>query len=101
MGHFAYDKVFSGLMVNLLSVQLWTVNNYHWYLKQNLSFNVTASDKVVAILWDPECACRLHILYSGGHYIQYTWSWTTNHSRGLTTEDTATVAVIDGGQCFG
>lgn len=33
-------------------VQLWTMTNYYWYLKQ--SYNFEMSNKVTAISWDPE-----------------------------------------------
>jgi elongator complex protein 1 len=33
-------------------VQLWTMTNYYWYLKQ--SYNFEMSNKVTALSWDPE-----------------------------------------------
>ncbi|XP_050400730.1 putative elongator complex protein 1 [Patella vulgata] len=75
-------------------VQLWTVNNYHWYQKQSLEFD--PDQKVSAIQWDPEHAYRLHMTTSGRHYHQYTWSWTTNCSSGGIETDMATCGVIDG-----
>lgn len=74
-------------------VQLWTVGNYHWYLKQSLPFE---SDKPVSVLWDPEHAYKLHIVSSAGKYLQYTWYWATKCSHGKTENDQALVAVIDG-----
>lgn len=79
------------------SVQLWTVGNYHWYLKQSLYFN---SDKPTSVIWDPEHAYKLHIVSSAGKYSQYTWSWATNCSCGKTENDQALVAVIDGGEKY-
>ncbi|XP_071171469.1 elongator complex protein 1-like [Mytilus edulis] len=76
-------------------VQLWTVGNYHWYLKQSLYFN---SDKPTSVIWDPEHAYKLHIVSSAGKYSQFTWSWATNCSCGKTENDQALVAVIDGDQ---
>lgn len=78
-------------------VQLWTVGNYHWYLKQSLHFE---SDKPVSVLWDPEHAYKLHIVSSAGKYLQYTWYWATKCSHGKTVNDQALVAVIDGGKMF-
>ncbi|KAI0220632.1 Elongator complex protein 1 [Lamellibrachia satsuma] len=46
--------------------------------------------------WDSEQAYRLHVVCRNGQYLQYTWSWTTDVSRGSTQDDVATVAVIDG-----
>ncbi|KAK3610232.1 hypothetical protein CHS0354_022286 [Potamilus streckersoni] len=77
-------------------VQLWTVGNYHWYLKQSLHFEEGAGNRVVAVLWDPTHAYRIHIMTANGQYLQYTWAWATNHSWGLTVNDQALVAVIDG-----
>ena len=70
---------------------MWTVNNYHWYLKQSLQFDATEQDRVALMLWDPEHAYRIHILCEGGQYLQYTYSWVTDSSRN------ASVSVIDGG----
>ena len=39
-------------------VDLWTVNNYHWYQKQHLAFQPTDDDRVTAVCWDPEQAYR-------------------------------------------
>lgn len=77
-------------------VQLWTMNNYHWYLKQSLHFDGTAEDSIVSVVWDPEHAYRLHIMCSGGRYLQYTWSWATHFSTGVSKDNQALVAVIDG-----
>ncbi|XP_077988781.1 elongator complex protein 1-like isoform X3 [Glandiceps talaboti] len=79
-------------------VQLWTSSNYHWYLKQNLEFGATREERVVAVQWDPEQGYCIHILCYGGDYLKYTWSWTTNHSRGISESDSAYVAVIDAGR---
>ena len=82
-----------------MSVQLWTVGNYHWYLKQSLPFK---QDRPGSVVWDPEHAYKLHILTSGGKYLQYTWAWATDCSPapqviGGTEEAQALVAVIEGG----
>ncbi|XP_046559311.1 LOW QUALITY PROTEIN: putative elongator complex protein 1 [Haliotis rubra] len=75
-------------------VQLWTVNNYHWYLKQSLQF--PAAQRVLDVQWDPEHGYRMHIVCSGAQYLQYTWSWVTCHSFGKSADDLATVTAIDG-----
>ncbi|XP_076443667.1 elongator complex protein 1-like isoform X2 [Babylonia areolata] len=76
-------------------VQLWTCSNYHWSMKQNLTFD-SRHGNVSALIWDPEQAYRLHVVTSKGHYFQYTWAWATNHSIGMTSHDPASVFVIDG-----
>uniref|UniRef100_H3GBX6 Elongator complex protein 1 n=1 Tax=Phytophthora ramorum TaxID=164328 RepID=H3GBX6_PHYRM len=43
-------------------VQLWSRNNYHWYLKQELQFS--SEDQLVNFAWDEEAAGRLSLLTS-------------------------------------
>jgi len=74
------------------------VSNYHWYLKQRLEFASCCHGNVSALMWDPELAYCLHVALDAGHYLQFTWTWTTNHSAGQTSHDLASVAVIDGGK---
>ncbi|XP_005382814.1 PREDICTED: elongator complex protein 1 [Chinchilla lanigera] len=77
-------------------VQLWTVGNYHWYLKQSLSFSTTVKSRIVSLTWDPVIPYRLHVLCQGWHYLCYDWHWTTDRSSGDHSSDLANVAVIDG-----
>lgn len=89
----------SDLLCQLVAGQstllLWSVNNYHWYLKQRLDLSVNNSP--VAIAWDLESGNRLHIFCSGGKYINYDFSWRVDHSNGMHSNNGAFVAVIDGG----
>nr|XP_003463826.1 elongator complex protein 1 [Cavia porcellus]XP_013001319.1 elongator complex protein 1 [Cavia porcellus] len=77
-------------------VQLWTVGNYHWYLKQSLPFSTCLKSKIVSLMWDPVIPYRLHVLRQGWHYLCYDWRWTTDRSSGDNSSDLANVAVIDG-----
>ncbi|XP_069695776.1 putative elongator complex protein 1 [Periplaneta americana] len=77
-----------------MCLQLWTVNNYHWYLKQSLMF--PSEKKLLAIEWDIQRGNRLHVICEGLCYICYDWAWITNSSHGGTDSDGAFVAVIDG-----
>ncbi|XP_074136167.1 elongator complex protein 1 isoform X1 [Sminthopsis crassicaudata] len=77
-------------------VQLWTVGNYHWYLKQNLHFNNCKKSKIATLTWDPVTPYRLHILCQGWHYLCYDWHWNIDRSSGENACDLANVAVIDG-----
>lgn len=77
-------------------LQLWTVNNYHWYLKQSVNFS--AEKKLLGIEWDMLHRNRLHIMCEGLCYMCYDWKWITNCSQGNTKADGAFVAVIDGGK---
>uniref|UniRef100_A0A673YVE6 Elongator complex protein 1 n=1 Tax=Salmo trutta TaxID=8032 RepID=A0A673YVE6_SALTR len=66
-------------------IQLWTVGNYHWYLKQNLYFGS-----------DPRGPLRLHLVTRGWVSLNYDWGWSTDRSHGEDGHDDANVAVIDG-----
>lgn len=77
-------------------VQLWTIGNYHWYLKQSLPFSACGKGKIVSLMWDPVTPYRLHVLCQGWHYLCYDWHWTTDRSSGDNSSDMANVAVIDG-----
>ncbi|CAH1797491.1 unnamed protein product [Owenia fusiformis] len=72
-------------------IQLWCVNNYHWYLKQSLDFS--SEQSVRCVKWDAEHSKRLHVATEGARYLQYTFAWCVNDTR-----DQALVAVIDGDQ---
>ncbi|XP_066576528.1 elongator complex protein 1 isoform X2 [Amia ocellicauda] len=77
-------------------IQLWTVGNYHWYLKQSLHFGSDPQRAPVFLAWDPEVPLRLHVLCRGWQYLCYDWAWSTEHSMGDDLQDDANVAVIDG-----
>ncbi|XP_043371415.1 elongator complex protein 1 isoform X2 [Dermochelys coriacea] len=77
-------------------VQLWTVGNYHWYLKQSLHFGSAEKSQLVSLLWDPEIPYRLHALCRGWHALCYDWHWSTDRSTGEESRLVANVAVIDG-----
>lgn len=51
------------------SVQLWTVGNYHWYLKQEIRLAKSrvgdGTVSLVGLLWDPVSPLKLHLLTSG------------------------------------
>ncbi|XP_059830752.1 elongator complex protein 1 isoform X1 [Hypanus sabinus] len=74
-------------------VQLWTVENYHWYLKQSLHFGYEC---IVSLMWNPESPYQLHVLCSGWCYYSYNWHWTTDRSKGGDSNDFANIAVING-----
>uniref|UniRef100_A0A669B9M6 Elongator complex protein 1 n=1 Tax=Oreochromis niloticus TaxID=8128 RepID=A0A669B9M6_ORENI len=77
-------------------IQLWTVANYHWYLKQSLEFGPDPQKAPVCVCWDPERPLRLHVVTRSWTSITYDWGWTTERSTGLDATDNASVAVIDG-----
>uniref|UniRef100_A0A3B3UYP6 Elongator complex protein 1 n=1 Tax=Poecilia latipinna TaxID=48699 RepID=A0A3B3UYP6_9TELE len=77
-------------------IQLWSVGNYHWYLKQSLDFDGDPQKAPVCFCWDPERPLRLHVVTHSWTSVTYDWSWTTERSPGLDVTDDASVAVIDG-----
>uniref|UniRef100_A0A3Q2ZMF9 Elongator complex protein 1 n=1 Tax=Kryptolebias marmoratus TaxID=37003 RepID=A0A3Q2ZMF9_KRYMA len=76
--------------------QLWTVGNYHWYLKQSLDFGRDPQKAPVHVCWDPERPLRLHVVTYNWTCFAYDWGWTTERSPGVDGSDHAGVAVIDG-----
>ncbi|KAF5903355.1 elongator complex protein 1 [Clarias magur] len=76
-------------------IQLWTVANYHWYLKQSLHFGSEASKAPVCVCWDPVKPLHLHVLIRDWSSHTYDWSWSTDRSQGYDSHDNANVAVID------
>uniref|UniRef100_A0AAY4D1C0 Elongator complex protein 1 n=1 Tax=Denticeps clupeoides TaxID=299321 RepID=A0AAY4D1C0_9TELE len=79
-----------------LIIQLWSVGNYHWYLKQSMSFGRGPQAAPACVSWDPERPLRLHLLTSGWTSHTYDWCLTTDRSQGDDPHDNANVAVIDG-----
>uniref|UniRef100_A0A8C7UBP6 Elongator complex protein 1 n=1 Tax=Oncorhynchus mykiss TaxID=8022 RepID=A0A8C7UBP6_ONCMY len=77
-------------------IQLWTVGNYHWYLKQNLYFGSDPQRAPAYVSWDPEMPLRLHLVTRGWVSLNYDWGWSTDRSHGEDGHDNANVAVIDG-----
>ncbi|XP_047441498.1 elongator complex protein 1 [Mugil cephalus] len=77
-------------------IQLWTVGNYHWYLKQSLDFGRDPQKAPVCVCWDPERPLRLHVVTRSWTSVTYDWGWTTERSPGVDATDNANVAVIDG-----
>uniref|UniRef100_T1KUN2 Uncharacterized protein n=1 Tax=Tetranychus urticae TaxID=32264 RepID=T1KUN2_TETUR len=70
---------------NLEIVFLYTMRNYHWYLKQCFKFN----ERLDLIAWDPSSQLIFYIVTSRGIIKQYSFSWVTDRFDDL-------VAVIDG-----
>ncbi|XP_064474932.1 putative elongator complex protein 1 [Ornithodoros turicata] len=77
-------------------ILIYTVNNYHWYLKQTLKFDPSTHGRVVACLWDDDEALCLHVLCMKGRYFRYAWRWVTDGSVQSYHESCAVVSVIDG-----
>jgi len=76
-------------------VQIWSMNNYHWYLKQEHIFNNDLG-MISSMEWDPEKPLRLHLMTTKYIYIQYNYEWCIFSSTFVSEDDPATVIVVDG-----
>lgn len=83
---------------NVQKLLLFTMGNYHWYLKQELVFKDAKT--ISKILWgndfDEANNKKLHVVLKSGKHVTYTWIWNVDRSRGRSEKDDAVVAVIDG-----
>eukprot|EP00049_Salpingoeca_infusionum_P014342 m.268011 g.268011 ORF g.268011 m.268011 type:complete len:1408 (-) comp15650_c0_seq1:323-4546(-) len=78
-------------------LQLWTVGNYHWYLKQQLSFDTaqgSTHSRLTAVAWHPEQPFRLYYATNGGVVSQLDLALRVTNSSPLQ----ALVPVVDGAQ---
>ncbi|GBB99437.1 hypothetical protein RclHR1_03520017 [Rhizophagus clarus] len=74
-------------------VQLWYMNNYHWYLKQEIQCQ--SGDIVTSVAWDIEKALRLHYTTTNNYYcLDFCWDVFTANT--ISDKNVAPVAVIDG-----
>ncbi|XP_015608261.1 putative elongator complex protein 1 [Cephus cinctus] len=89
------EKIIDGTTL----IQLWTQNNYHWYLKQTISF--PKENAVIYLSWSSmlRCGKRLHIL-TAQNLITYMFRWVTDGSRAQDVVDKALVGVIDGNKAL-
>lgn len=71
-------------------LQLWVVNNYTWYLKEELSIK-----NVTAVLWDDLRPLNLYVA-SSKCITTYTWTFSIDKSLGHCIQDLAIVSVING-----
>ncbi|KAG2176226.1 hypothetical protein INT43_005460, partial [Umbelopsis isabellina] len=55
------DSTILAVWLQVKRVQLWTTNNYHWYLKQHLTFE----EDIIGFNWDVEQPFTAHI-WTGG-----------------------------------
>ncbi|KAF9295803.1 hypothetical protein BGZ74_010603 [Mortierella antarctica] len=76
-------------------IQLWTMNNYKWYLKQELIYNGENSS-VAGFQWDVESALVLHVVTESGSYQRNQYCWDNNVNEMLSPENAGTAAVVDG-----
>ncbi|KAK2583885.1 hypothetical protein KPH14_001159 [Odynerus spinipes] len=80
---------------NITILQLWTENNYHWYLKQTFAF--FKDNPLLYSTWSSGITCgKTLILLTLQNVLTYSFRWTINHSQGQGVQDKGVVAVIDG-----
>lgn len=73
------------------------MKNYHYYLKQEILPLQKGSQRFASIRWHPERPMSLYL--AGEDYVQLrTFTWDTYASRLPMPNDTAAVAVVDGGK---
>ncbi|WRT69010.1 uncharacterized protein IL334_005992 [Kwoniella shivajii] len=76
-------------------VQLWSMKNYHYYLKQELFSHDSSSTRFRGFKWHPEHPLSLYLF--GENFVQKrTFVWDTFTARLPMPHDTASVAVVDG-----
>ncbi|ESN98799.1 hypothetical protein HELRODRAFT_188913 [Helobdella robusta] len=71
-------------------VQIWTMCNYHWYLKCNLEYD--ERQKVISVIWDQEVPLRFYVVCSSGLWHTCTYASVVQQS----SDDQTVVAVLDG-----
>ncbi|KAH8685628.1 elongator complex protein-like protein 1 [Tricladium varicosporioides] len=77
------------------SIQLWTMGNYHWYLKQEIRINRAALLPDFSLLWHPERP--LQILTVASECItMFEYVFSTARDITPPPQDDGVVAVIDG-----
>ena len=94
-------------------LQLWTIGNYHWYLKQSFRFPRAQPDAITACLWSLKDPFVLYLADQSGKLTILEWIWDTcryNFTKKKyytlknlngsyfrrSTDVSSTVAVIDG-----
>ena len=87
------------ISTNQVFLQLWTVSNYHWSLKQSLEL----SHEVTYFCWDSEKPFDLHVIAENGLYTLYHWSWYVSSSKSTCVNEhehqslnSSLVCVVDG-----
>ena len=83
-------------VVSQTEVLLYTVGNYHWYLKQRLSLG--PGWRLVSLAWSEDSEVVRCLVTTGDRLEVRTWrlSWVTTSSLGTTSSDLSVVAVVDG-----
>jgi len=76
-------------------VQLWTMGNYHYYLKQEIRFDSSALNRDLATAWHPEKPLQL-ACSNGAEIRMLDYTLAVNRGPVEPPNDLGLVAVIDG-----
>ncbi|OLL22908.1 Elongator complex protein 1 [Neolecta irregularis DAH-3] len=77
-------------------VQLWTMSNYHYYLKQEICHNCNFPIRAIrAIHWHPEKPLEL-LVHQGDFVEVHTFVWSTISSSNSAPNDYGLIPVVDG-----
>ncbi|ETN46250.1 uncharacterized protein HMPREF1541_00434 [Cyphellophora europaea CBS 101466] len=79
-------------------VQLWTMGNYHYYLKQEITLSHNLPGSVLSALtplWHPETPLRLQVSNEDSH-LDLAYNFRVNRGSAIPGSDYGIVAVIDG-----
>lgn len=76
-------------------LQLWTMGNYHYYLKQEVLLPTDNSHAALKPQWHPEVPLRLQTI-NGRRHLDLTYHFRVNRGSLLPGIDYGAVAVIDG-----
>ncbi|KNF04737.1 hypothetical protein PSTG_02219 [Puccinia striiformis f. sp. tritici PST-78] len=83
------------------AVQLWTRNNYHWYLKHEVQSDLNDEPTIESspsMMWHPELPLCLYLNLGGGFVEMRRFVWESLVDPKPKPHDTGSVAVIDGYQ---
>ncbi|PLW50050.1 hypothetical protein PCANC_08193 [Puccinia coronata f. sp. avenae] len=86
---------------SIYAVQLWTRNNYHWYLKHEVQSDLcdqATAESSPTIMWHPELPLCMYISLGNGLVEMRQFVWESLVDPKPKPEDTGSVAVIDGYQ---
>ncbi|XP_033204247.2 elongator complex protein 1 [Bombus vancouverensis nearcticus] len=75
-------------------LQLWTENNYHWYLKQTIKF--PTDNLLICATWSTTSCFKKLIVLTYKELITFDYNWSVDHSRGITVHDKSVIGIIDG-----
>ncbi|KAA1107101.1 hypothetical protein PGT21_002152 [Puccinia graminis f. sp. tritici] len=83
------------------AVQLWTRNNYHWYLKHEIQSDLwdqSTTNPSPSMMWHPELPLCLYLSLGEGFVEMRKFVWESLVDPKPKPDDTGSVAVIDGYQ---